>query len=142
MPGAGASLRHHPQEVSEQARIIRQLRMEDAAQELSLPDEHRAGRDFGKHFHAGFCARNDWRADENAAELRLADRRYFEIGLEAVDLSPEGVPADGDLQAAEPWQPALLNLPSQEDQAGAGTIGRHPGGEPLAERLHEFIAVE
>ena len=57
-----------------------------------------------------------------------------EVALEGVDLAPERVAADGDVETAEGLLVggAVLDPVGEQDHPGAGAEGRHPVGDPLA----------
>ena len=70
---------------------------------------------------------------------RVLEAGEVEVALEGVDLATEGVAAHGDVQATEGLLPAstVLDPIGEQDHAGAGAQGRHPGGDPLPEWLEE-----
>jgi len=73
-----------------------------------------------QHLHPGPAALDPGGADEDRAQRLLADSLDFEVGLEALQLTAEGVAARGRVDQAEV-------LVVADDQAGAGAEDRRAG---------------
>src|SRR3954447_19037226 len=80
--------------------VVGQLRMERGGEQRTLAHEHRMPVVRREDLDVVAGALDDRRADEDAVERRieLVDRQ---VGLEAVDLTPERVAADVDVEHAE-----------------------------------------
>src|SRR5690349_4574237 len=72
-------------------RVVGQLRMERRDENTPLPREHRVPVDLCENVDLGARLRDPRRADEDSAHglVAVAD---VDVGLEALDLAPEGVP--------------------------------------------------
>src|ERR671936_1791656 len=82
------------------ARVVRQLRVERRDEEAALPREHRIAAVLGEHLDLRPRVEHARRADEDPAE-RLVLAREVQVGLEARDLTPVGVPRHLEVDEVE-----------------------------------------
>ena len=110
------------------AKVVRELGVEGADEEPSLPEQHGLAVQLGEDLDGGTGLVDARRPDEDPAK-GLGVAGELQVGLEARDLPPVGVPPDGDVHEAEV-------LPVEEDHPGAG-----PEYRPLepAESLLEAV---
>src|SRR3954453_21585411 len=110
------SLLDNFQEQLVHARIFRQLGMERGHEQPAVPKEHRRAVVLGEHLDVGADVRDARSPDEDAAQwFRFPGQG--EVGLEARDLTPVGVPLDLEVGQTE-------MIPVEHDHAGTGAEDR------------------
>ena len=107
-----------------QARIVGQLRVEGAGEHAAFADRHRVPVVGGEHLHLRAVALDPGRPDEDGAQRLVADSLDLQIGLEALQLAPEGVAGRRRVDQAQVRVVA-------DDHPGAGAEN---GPAPLAVR--------
>src|SRR6188472_453946 len=98
-------------------RVARQLRVEGADEHVALADRDRMTVPGGEDLDAGAVRLDPGGADERGSNRVRADPRRrleLEVGLEALQLPPEGVPAGGRVD-----QPEVLAVADDHPRAGA-----------------------
>ena len=78
-------------------------------------------------------------ADEDRVEGTRPQLRDIEIGLEAVDLSPERVSFDGHIHEAREWMRMTGDVFGNEDRTGTGSPDGHAFGRTVAQLLDEAV---
>jgi hypothetical protein len=106
--------------------------MEGNGKHIPLPDRHGMAVHLGQHLHPLAVLLDPRRPDEDGGERSALE---VELGLERVQLTPEGVAADAHIEQAEV-------VAVQHDQAGAGAERGAPAAHELAQRLGEPLALD
>src|SRR5581483_1799891 len=121
-------LLHEFQEALMQPRVVGQLGVERGDEEAALARKHRPALDLCQHLHVRADVLHPGSPDEHRTHRR-AEAGDLEVGLERSHLSPERVPADGDVDETEV-------IAVQHDHAGA-----RPEHRPVeaADRLVEAV---
>ena len=126
-----------------EARLAGQLGMERGGDDVALPD----GDDASvvqprEHVDAGPDALDDRCADEDAVDRRVAEDRHRQVRLEGVQLAPEGVALDRDVEQRQDRLVAVGDLAREQDHAGAGAEDRRARRRQVEDRLAQAPAVD
>src|SRR5690348_8149629 len=91
LPRAFARTRGHRHEDRVETGVVGQLRMEGRGENRSLAHRHRVPLVARQHLYPGAVALDPGGADEDRAQRLVADPLDLEVGLEALQLTAEGV---------------------------------------------------
>ena len=126
-----------------QTSVPGKLGVERRHQHRPLPAQHRplgaiGSRHSGQDLHSGSYPFDHGRPDEHGVE-RVAQAFHVQIGLEGVDLAPEGVAAHIDVDDPEGVLvgPAVEDVSGEQDHPGTGPEGRHPVLQAVPERIEQ-----
>src|SRR5262245_24427836 len=124
--------------------VAADLRMERRREDRTLayghdPTRVGSGLDPGENLDAVADLLDPRGPDQHGVEGRV-ESCEVEVGLERVDLPPEGIAPHGDVEPAErllPGDPALDPV-GEHDHPGTGAEGGHSLADPLAQRLEQL----
>ena len=118
-----------------QALVVRQLGMEGHGEHVALADRHRMSLDLSQHFHVLPVLLYPRSTNEYRTQGSVAQAVHVEVGLEALHLAPERVPARPHVE-----QPEVVAV--EHDQAGAGSEHRGARAHEVAKRLGQALALD
>jgi hypothetical protein len=140
-PRPARRTRGHGGDQAVDARLAGQLRMERDGDDIALPDRHDAlvGQP-GQNLYAGSHALDYGGSDEDRVHRAVAHDRHQQVGLERVELAPEGVALDGHVEQREDGLLAAGDLLGDDDHSGAGAEDRRAGPGQRHDRLAQVPA--
>lgn len=123
-----------------------QLGMERGDDDGALPAQHRMAVDRRQQLDGGTGPLDEWCTDEHRREgsIGIVDPRHHQIGLEAVDLTPEGVPPHVDVDRTETplVGPPVEDRRPEQDHPRARPEGRHAGRDTVGDRVEQAGGLE
>src|SRR3990170_3639298 len=92
--------------------------------------------------HAGSDSLDDRRANKHRVNGLIPQDRHLQVRLEGVELAPEGVPPDIDIEQGEDGFVAIGDVARQQDHPGAGPEDRRAGTSEFQDRLTQAPPVD
>ena len=116
--------------------VVAELGMEGRHQDGALAAEDRAAVDRGQHLDVVADRLDDRRPDEHGVHgRRRPTAGHLQVGLEGVDLAPEGIAPHGDVDAPKlRWsaRPSRISRPSRIMPAHVPKAGMPPARRPAS----------
>ncbi len=131
-PGSGGF--DHPREISVDAGIVGEFRVERRAHHIALAHEDSVAFMLRKHVDARPGALDPRRANEDGGKRRRTQDRNRQRDFGRCDLPPERIAAHGDVDEIERLLIEVRDVVSRDDHAHARSPERHPRMHPRLDR--------